>query len=177
MIVLTIMLAIIAFYCAASFYVKKATQYLEASDAPWDRMFKAAKELIADDRSPDPMAWFAAGAVMCAGCGCLTRQVLLDALLSKFRKQRPQPISLLQDASISREQKDLFAKVVINAMYFDSLRAPLSGFLLRKICYPWLKAASEGSIPPRRGPLRIMAQASKEAIEHRKLTQKILQPA
>lgn len=166
------MLAIIALYWGASFYLKKATQYVAASEAVWDRLYAAAQEVVSDPDMPDRAASFATASVMCAGCGCLTRQLLQDKILAslglrKLRTNGSKP-------HLSDEQWKVMNKVVINAIYYDSLRAPLMGFMLRRIAFPWLRAASEGRAPVKRAGATMMAAASVEAISHREEGRKLL---
>lgn len=161
MIVAVIMAALIGLYAAESFYLKKASTYLRASDAPWDRLYDAAKEVVADQHMPKEAVGFAAATVLCAGCGCLTRQFLWDAVT---RRSEVRPTKSMK---MSEAQRAVFAKVVINAIYYDSLRAPFSGFLLRRLVLPSLKTASEGTTPARRVEVARMVQSSRDAIGHR----------
>lgn len=172
MIVATTMAALIAGYAAASLYVKKANAYLNASDAPWDRLYNAAKEVIEDPEMPQEAAGFAAATVLCAGCGCLTRRFLADAFLRRFTMNPQKPTA--SHTAMSEAQRGSFAKVVVNAIYYDSLRAPISGFLLRRLVLPGLKAASEGTSPARKVEVARMAKSSRDAIEHRPEGKKLL---
>lgn len=172
MTVAILMAAIIVIYAATSLYVRKATKYLEASDAPWDRLYEAAKRVISDSEMPQEMAVFSAAAVTCAGCGCLTRQVLWDAFRARLGFRRNAKVDA--EPKMTTEQRKNFSAVVVNAIYYDSLRAPLSGFLLRKLVFPWLRAASEGLAPAKKRSVVQMTKASTTAIRHRAEGRKIL---
>lgn len=169
MTVVLTMAAIIAFYAGASLYVRKASAYLAESDAPWDRLYTAAQRVISDPDVPQEMANFAAATVMCAGCGCLTHRILIDAFLGKINLKSRPPRQPMQD-----RPPEHFIAVVVNAIYYDSLRAPLSGFLLRRLVFPWLRAASTGEAPARRRTVAKMVTSSKAAISHRPEGKKLL---
>lgn len=171
MTVALIMAALVAIYAAVSFYIRKATQYLDSSDAAWDRLFHAAEKVISDPAMPQPMANFSAAAVMCSGCGCLTRGVLVDAFLAKIGVRKRVPS---REPNLTPEQQSNFASVVVNAIYYDSLRAPLSGFLMRRLVFPWLRAASIGEAPARRSTVTRMAKSTRTAISHRAEGKKLL---
>lgn len=168
---LAVMAFLIAAYWATSYYISRATHYLSLSQAPWDRLYASAKEVIADDDMPQPMAAFAAAAIVCAGCGCVTRGILLDAFRGRLRNPEPQSSP---EVHLTPEQAALFSKVVVNMIYYDSLRAPFSGFLLRRLIMPWLKKASEGTSPKTPARVAQFAASSKEAISHRSEGKKIL---
>lgn len=172
MTVVIAMLAIIALYWAASFYIKKASEYLEASEAAWDRLYDAARQVVADPTMPNKAAGFATASVMCAGCGCLSRQLLQDRIAAGLRIGRPRPHG--EKPKLTDEQWSIMNKVVVNAIYYDSLRAPLIGFLLRRIAFPWIRAASEGRAPVKRAGATMMAESSATAIRHREEGRKLL---
>jgi hypothetical protein len=166
---LAVMAFLIAAYWMTSRYFRTARRNLEMSSAPWDRLYSAAKEVISDADMPQSAAAFAAAAVVCAGCGCVTRGILLDALTGRLERRpaRSKP-------PMTREQKEVFSRVVVNALYYDSLRAPVSGFLMRSLVMPGLKAASESAHPKPRVRVAQIAASSKEAISHRSEGKKIL---
>lgn len=167
---LVVMVLLVAAYAAVSFYLRKANQYLALTDAPWDRLHAAAKKVIADDDMPHQAAVFAAAAVVCAGCGCLTRQILIDALKfgRSWKPTAPQP-------KLTAEQQHNFSQVVMNAIYYDSLKAPLSGFLLRRLVMPWLQLAAENRMPePPKQRVAGLVASSKAAIEHKPAGKKVL---
>ena len=166
------MAALIALYWAASFYVKKAHSYLDASEAAWDRLHRAAEEVVSDPAMPDKAAAFAAATVMCAGCGCLTTQLLIDKMLLKFRPKQPRRKG--GRFGLKDQQAPAFNRVVVNAVYYDSLRAPIRGFLLRRLAFPWLRAAAEGAAPVRKTSVSMMAKASATAIRYRKEGRELL---
>lgn len=166
------MAALVAIYAAASFYLRKAKQYLEASDAPWDRLYHAAEKVIADPTMPQGMANFSAAAVICSGCGCLTRSVLLDAFLCKIGLRKR---ANGREPDLTPEQQAMFNDVVVNAIYYDSLRAPFSGFLMRRLVFPWLRAASVGDAPARKSTVRRMATSTRAAISHRAEGRRLLE--
>lgn len=167
---LAVIIFLVAAYAGTSLYVRRASRYLSSSNAPWDRLYAAAKEVISDETMPQQAAAFAAASVLCAGCGCVTRGILFDAFTGRLgrrgRRGKPEP-------RMTQAQRALFSRVVINAIYYDSLRAPFSGFLLRRLVMPWIHEASEN---PKPRPKRVaqFAASSKEAISHRPEGRKIL---
>jgi hypothetical protein len=172
MTVLAILISIAVMVFAVSAYVHKAREYLAAARAPWERLFEASKSVIPDMRMPDRAVGFTAGAVMFAGCGCLTRSILWDAIT-----KRRVPPSKEADAiweSMTREQREAFSRVVINATYYDSLRAPLSGFLVRHFVCPWLRSASEGTAHPTKKRVAQLAASSRKAMVSRSEGKKLL---
>lgn len=171
MIVAACMAALIAIYWGASLYVRKASAYLEASDSVWDSLYLAAKKVIEDPAMPREFAGFAAASVICAGCGCLTRAILVDSALSVFRRRKKREKSWPE---VSPEQAAAFDAVVLNAIYYDSLRAPLSGLILRKLTVPGLRAAATGQAKARRTTVKRIARSSRTAIEHRIEGRKLL---
>lgn len=168
---LAVMIVLIALYAFASFYVRNASKLLVRSKAPWERLHHAAEEVISDPNMPQSAAAFAAAAVLCAGCGCITRQLLIDAFTGRLRRSvGPKP----QQRQMTAKQTQMFSRVVVNAIYYDSLRAPLSGFVLRRLIMPGLKKASESASPkPKVGVDRIVA-SSTTAIEHKPEGRKVL---
>ncbi|RVU03914.1 hypothetical protein EOE18_13730 [Novosphingobium umbonatum] len=165
MIVALVIAALVIAYACASLYIRKASAYLQGSADVWDRMYLAAKKVISDPEMPDSVAAFAAAAILCSGCGCLTRSFLLDSVKQLFGKRS----SKAEEASLvmTDEQRANFSDVVVNAIYYDSLHAPLSGFLLRRFFTPWLKMASEKRNSARSSTVRQMVTASRNAIEHK----------
>lgn len=159
---LVVMALLVAVYAAASYYLQKANQYLALTDAPWNRMYVAAKQVISDEEMPQRAAAFAAGAVLCAGCGCLTRAILFDA----FTLRRARKPSRPQD-KLTAQQEHVFSQVVMNAIYYDSLKAPLSGFLLRRLVMPSLRELSENRMPdPPKAQVADIVESSTKAIKH-----------
>jgi len=171
MTVVFIMIAIMALYAATSFYVRKATEYLAASDAPWDRLYHAAETVISDPDMPQEWANFSAAAVMCAGCGCLTQRILWDAAKAKFTRKKRRNGG---EPQLTDKQREQVASVVVNAIYYDSLRAPFSGFLLRRLVFPWLRAASQGKAPAKNSNVSSMVKSSKAAIRDKAEGKKLL---
>lgn len=168
---IAVMAFLIALYAAVSLYVRKATEYLELSSAPWDRLHAAAKEVIADQTMPQPAAVFAAAAVLCAGCGCLTRQILVDAFTGRLHRKLDGP---LPEHKLTPEQMSVFARVVVNAIHYDSLRAPFSGFILRRLVMPWLCDAAENPPMPSQTQVAHIVASSKTAIAHKLEGKKLL---
>jgi hypothetical protein len=166
-----VMIVLVALYGLASFYFRNAGKLLARSKAPWDRLHHAAEEAISDPDMPQPAAAFAAAAVLCAGCGCITRQLLIDAFTGRLRRSvGPKP----QQDQMTPEQAQLFSRVVVNAIYYDSLRAPVSGFFLRRLIMPGLKKASESPSPKPKVEVDRMVASSTAAIEHRPEGRKVL---
>lgn len=171
MTVAAVMAALILLYAGASLYLRKASEYLKASEAVWERLYDDAKMTISDQKMPNAVAGFAAAAVFCAGCGCLTRQLLIDAFQRRFLRKK---VNDAPPDDMTAEQKSLYASIVVHAIYYDSLRAPISGFLLRRLVFPWLRAAAEDEAPPRKGKVAQMAAATRQAIKGKPEGEKLL---
>lgn len=173
MIVALILAALVIVYAACALYLHKASKYLDNSDAVWDRLYLAAKNVIENPAMPDGAASFAAAAILCAGCGCLTRSFLLDTISRAFRLARTDSDSAPPFVLPKALRKE-FSAVIVNAIYYDSLRAPFSGFLLRRFVAPWLQAAAEGQVANRRATVAQMVVTSRHAIEHRREGRRLL---
>lgn len=168
MTIMIVLFAILLTYLSTALYIHKANQYLAASKEPWDRLYEAAKDVIGDSEMPTEAANFAAAAVLCAGCGCLSRQVVLDSVFARKIPKSP------RKREMTDSQRKSMAKVVVNAIYYDTLRAPLSGLIVRKFIFPWLRAASQGQAVPHTRGVRRLASSSREAISHRSYGRRIL---
>lgn len=168
--ILILLLAVAIAITALSKYLTKASEYLDASVAPWDRMYVAAKAAIDDETMPQRAVNFAIAAVVGAGCGCITSQVLIDTITGRLSRRSRRSTSTAYD-EMTPAQRKIMADVAVNAIYYDSLRAPMRGFIVRRICMPWLKGASEGASSARRksAVVEIMESASR-VIEDRAST-------
>lgn len=176
---LALFIALVAMMVISSIYVRKATEYLRASEAPWDRLYESAKTVIRDPKMPRELVAISAASVMCAGCGCLTIRILFDHFLRSARRDAARKAH--RDCvyeGLTLEQRAAFSRVVTNAIYYDSLRAPFFGFLLRRLVSPWLRAASEEKeFVPERGRVASMAESARTAISHRREGKRFLQMA
>jgi len=161
MIVLSAIALLFAAYFGFSLYIRKARQFLDRSQRVWDDLYETAGKIVGDPDMPGGMAAFAAAAVLCAGCGCLTVQILRDYLTGAFAKRLRQVRPL--DYRLTDEQRALFARVVGLAIYYDSLQAPFMGFLLRRLVMPWLADAAQGK-PVSKRKVAVAAESSREAI-------------
>lgn len=162
--------ALILAYFGLSLYVRKATEYLKASQPVWDDLYASAQVVVEDPDMPGGMASFAAASVLCAGCGCLTMRILQDIITGQFKKRvdRDQ-----RDPNVTREQRMAFGRVVVLAVYYDSLQAPFLGFLLRRVAMPWLADAAKGKPALGKNVARA-ALSSREAISEKPEGRRVL---
>lgn len=162
MAILIVFGALALLLAAASMYLGKAKDYLGDAEPAWNRLYEATKAVIADTTMPAGAVNFAVAAVMCAGCGCLTRGILIDMVRRHGRHEVP------KTPPATPEQMALMRSVVLNAVFYDALRAPVSGFILRRLAAPWLKAASEGRFAPSKSQeVNDFAASSRRSISHR----------
>lgn len=171
MIVLCAIGILIAAYAGGLLYVSKAREYLTASEKVWDDLYDAAEAMVRDPEMPGGMVGFAAASVMCAGCGCLTGQILRESIRRIWKKRplerRP------ADPRVTDAQRAAFARVVALAVYYDSLRAPFLGFVLRRLVMPWIVDAAGGKPAPKR-KLALAAEASRHAMNDKPEARKVL---
>ncbi len=174
MTVLTTLAIMMLAMWAASFYLRKSLIYLRAAEPAWERLYSATMASLSDSAMPEKAVSFAVAATMCTGCGCLTTQALLDSLMRKFKRKSVFRRDAMLE-TMTTEQRERFDAVVINAMYYDSLRVPFRGFLARRLVFPWLRQAAEGTdklaLDMRASTL---AKSSRKAIESRPEGRKLL---
>lgn len=169
MIIITAFLVGIALLWAWSFYSRKALQYLKNSNAIWDRLYAASKAVVEDPMMPREAVGFAVASVMCAGCGCLAGQILRDHFLRNSRKRSGGSANappLWRE--MTESQRLLFSKVVTTAIFYDCLRAPVLGLLVRRVVFPWLSSVVNGDAkPPVTHGVQEIVTSSRRAIASR----------
>jgi len=174
MTVVVILIAGFTISWLANGYFKKANAYLVESEGVWDNLFAAASKTVKDPTMPQQAVGFAAASVMCTGCGCLITQILLDWAMSPFRRDKAAS-ERNPFAEMTADQRATFGAVVANALLYDALRAPVRGFLVRRIVMPWIdQLARDPSFKPRRSKMTAAATSTRRAIAERPEGKKLL---
>lgn len=173
-VLITLSLVILAVK-AVSIYIGKAREYLIDAGSAWDRLFVAAKQVIQDDSMPSRMVGFAAAAVICSGCGCFTTRLLIDHFSGRTSRRQDDIDLEAMLAGLSAKQRETFFSVVVNMIYYDTLRTPFRGFLVRRFVFPWLPAAADGlSFTPARSAVSELVESTRRTIETRSEGKRLL---
>jgi hypothetical protein len=147
-IILASFVAMLVLIWAWGRYTKQAVKYLKNSEVIWDRLFVAARRVIEDPDMPREAAGFAVAAALCSGCGCLSVQIVADRLASAIGRDRFSDTGSSFTRKLDHEQRVTFGRMVALAIFYDTMRAPITGFIVRRLILPWLSSVANGDAAP-----------------------------
>lgn len=125
-------------------YLRFNTKLLKRSQSVWPLVEQSAHVLL-EDRNLSPRAGdMVEFIVKVIGSGWLT-VAFFFALVFRRKSRKRGSNSIF--AELNREQEERFVRFFVAALYFDSLRAPIFGVLVRRFLY-WLPATAADKTTP-----------------------------
>lgn len=128
-------------------YWISARANLESAHKAWERVEQHAHVLLEDRRLDSRVGDLVEFIVTHVGDGALTRKFLVTVLLR--RGNRGAQGSEMTDAlsSMNEGQGEQFSRLLVSALFYDSLRAPIAGAVLRRVIY-WLAPTATDKTAP-----------------------------
>lgn len=132
----------------AKWYWTSSKAYLQRAHKAWERVEQHAHVLLEDKRLNPKVGDMVEFVVTHVGDGALTRTFLLTVLLRGGGNQSPRDSEMnTAVASMNEGQSEQFARLLVSALFYDSLRAPVSGAILRRVIYWLAPTATDKSAP------------------------------
>lgn len=128
-------------------YLRRATKNLNYADHAWGLMEQHAHVLMEDRRLDPAVGDLVERVVLSVGDGKLTRNFLFSFV---FRQRADtHGTRHLRDAimNMNSNQAEQFSRLLITALFFDSLNAPIAGAILRRLIYWLASTANDKSAP------------------------------
>lgn len=145
MVILIIAAVILAAPFVIRWYLRLATRSAVHAQEAWPLMERHAHVLLEDRRLDPRIGDLVETVALHVGDGRLTRSFLINILF--WRKRRPDAHLTAVLTALNGEQEKQFLHFLVAALFFDSLTAPISGMLLRKLIY-WLAATAKDRSAP-----------------------------
>lgn len=127
---------------AAKSYLIVSEKYLRRAHKAWAGFEQHARVLLEDKRLNPKIGDFVEFLALNVGNGSLTRSLLVSIIFRKTGRSKSNPEMDEAMQSLNGEQRIQFYRTIVSAVFYDSLRTPLFGSILRRILY-WLAATAE----------------------------------
>lgn len=143
-------------------YWVSAKANLELAHKAWDRVEQHAHVLLEDRRLDPQVGDLVEFVVTHVGDGALTRKFLITVLLRRGNRSAQDAEMTNALSSMNEGQSEQFSRLLVSALFYDSLRAPVAGAVLRRVIYWLAPTATDKSVPVNRHEVApVLAAAGK----------------
>lgn len=161
MYMIAIAAAILCVPFVMAWYYRKATKRLIVADQAWGSLEYHANQLLQDKTLPPIVGDFVEFVVERTGDGTMTR-TFLYSLFIRTKADREAPFATAV-ANLNDGQDKHFNRFVIDALFYDSLRTFLSGWLVRRMIYWLATTAADEHVPVNDAQTMPIAKAASRA--------------